>query len=158
MEIDVREIIILGQNCREIAQATPGELTRAMTRSVIQVEADAKRAVPTDTHNLQRSITHTVQATDDHVVGKVGTNVPYAQTVEDGRRAGAAMPPAGALLGWMGRKSIPAEAEYVIRRAIGRRGIPGRPYLRKALAENASKIDAEFKQVIPRLLAKLRGR
>jgi hypothetical protein len=155
LSIDVHEIQQLARNCQEAAAFVPGELQRAMTRSVIAVEGEAKRIVPVDTHDLQRSITHEVSVSGGGVVGKVGTNVPYGKIVEEGRTPGK-MPPAGAVLGWMGRKRIPAELEYVIRRAINRSKKP-RPYLKPALAKMAPKIDQEFRQVIPRILAKLGG-
>jgi hypothetical protein len=154
--VDTSDLIRLVSGCDAAARAAPHELQRAMTRSVIQVEADAKELVPVDTHNLQRSITHEVSAQLGGVVGRVGTNVPYGKIVEEGRTPGK-MPPAGALLGWMARHKIPAEAEYVVRRAINRKKTP-RPYLKPALQKNLAAIDREFQQVVPRILAKLAGR
>lgn len=136
---------------REYAGSAPiikQETSTAMTRSVIAIEADAKRRVPTDTHNLQRSITHEVQARGTDVIGRAGTNQPYAEPVEYGRRAGAPMPPSGAVLGWMRRHGIDQSAEYVIRRAISRKGIRPRPYLKPAYDVNRLKIAREMGPVL----------
>lgn len=124
------------------------EVTRGMTRTVIQIEADAKKRVPTDTHNLQRSLTHEVSDQGTSVIGRAGTNQPYGKIVEEGRTPGK-MPPAGVLLGWMRRHGIAAEYEYVIRRAVNRRKRP-QPYLKPAYDVNRQKITKEFGQVVPR--------
>jgi hypothetical protein len=61
--------------------------------------------------------------------GEVRATAPQSIFVERGRRAGARMPPGGALLGWMARHGIPLNREFVVRRAIARRGIPPRPFM-----------------------------
>jgi hypothetical protein len=61
--------------------------------------------------------------------GEVRATAPQSIFVERGRRANKPMPPGGALLGWMSRHGIPANREFVIRRAIGRRGIKARPFM-----------------------------
>lgn len=53
---------------------------RALLKSCILVEGDAKILVPVDTARLRNSITHEVEKT----VGRVGTNVEYAKFVEFG--------------------------------------------------------------------------
>lgn len=71
---------------------------------------------------------------------------PHAEVIQKGRRPGAAMPPKGVLLPWMGRHGIPPEAEFVVRRAIGRRGIPAVDYM-----------DAAADRIRPRFRAALRA-
>lgn len=131
------------------------ETRKAISRAVIQIEGDAKRIVPTDTHTLQRSLTHQVTSTANSVTGRVGTNLTYALAVEEGRRAGAAMPPSGSLTGWMARKGIDARFEFVVRRAIGRRGIRARPYLKPAFVKNRAAISREMDQVLRRVSQRL---
>jgi hypothetical protein len=88
--------------------------------------------------------------------GEVRATALQSIFVERGRRAGARMPPGGVLLGWMGRHGIPPRAEFVIRRAIGRRGIRARPFMsplaeqlqpqaRRLLAEAGESIHAELR-------------
>ncbi len=52
---------------------------RGMKKAVIQFEADTKALTHVDTGALRRSWTHDVQTTGDDVIGKVGTNLPYAK-------------------------------------------------------------------------------
>lgn len=143
----------MGHRYETVAPLLQREITTAMTRATLAVEAEAKRLVPVDTGNLRRSITHEVRASGGLVVGKVGSNAPYARIVEDGRTPGA-MPPPGVLLGWMGRHGIPAGREFIIRRAVNRRKIP-RPYLGPAVQKLIRQINAEFGQVPRRVLARL---
>lgn len=129
------------------------ELLTAMQRSTLQVQHDAMEASPVDTGTLRRAWTVTATALE----GVVSNNVPYAPTMEYGRRAGAAMPPEGALLGWMGRHGIPAEAEFVIRRGIARRGIAAKRMAAQALEKNRAGIEQEFAQAAQRFAAKVAG-
>ncbi len=158
LDVDLSELHALGTRYAGAEPVVRDELTKAMTRSALLVEGQARRVAPVDTGRLRGSITHEVRPFGGGVRGTVGTTVVYAPPVEIGRRAGAAMPPAGALLGWMGRHGIPASAEFVVRRAIGRRGIPARPFLRRALREMEGRIRQEFAQVPRRVLASLKGR
>jgi phage gpG-like protein len=146
---------------------------------VTMIEGAAKKTVAVDTGNLRRSITHEVTASGGFIVGRVGTNVPYAKVVEEGRAAGSAMPPPGVLLGWMRRKGIPVDEmfigrndvgditgsakvgggyhgiEYLIARAIGKRGIKARPYLKPALQNNMAAINREFGGLPARIMKRL---
>ena len=82
--VDTSELSRLGANAAAAQAMVPAELQTAMTRSVVQIERDAKILVPVDTHTLQRSITYEVTAGGDGVTGTVGTNVHYARYVEEG--------------------------------------------------------------------------
>jgi hypothetical protein len=59
---------------------------------------------------------------------------PQATFVEFGRRPGAKMPPAGALLGWMFRHNWTG-SEYLLRRKIARDGIAPMPIVSDAVPE-----------------------
>jgi hypothetical protein len=88
--------------------------------------------------------------------GAWGTNVPYARPMEDGRAAGSAMPPSGALLGWMGRHGIDAKFEFVVRRAIGRHGIAGKHYMKRAHDEVRPFLRRELQAAVKRTLATIK--
>lgn len=79
----------------------------------------------------------------------------YAAVVNNGRRAGAPMPPSGALLGWMGRHGIDASAEYPLRRAIGARGIAGKHMLEQTVAQLGPVIEKEAAAAGERIVAEL---
>lgn len=112
-------------------------LRRGLATSALLVEGEAKRLVPVDTGNLRRTITHRVDSATIPTFAQVGTNAPYAQAVHEGRKKGS-MPPVSALAGWASRHRVSA---FLVARAIGRRGIPARPFLREALQRMRSQID-----------------
>src|SRR4029453_19239113 len=80
---------------RSLAGAEPGirqEMVAGMQRGAVTVEGSAKRFAPVVTGNLRRSITHNVTALGANIVARIGTNVPYAIYVEEGRGAVVARP------------------------------------------------------------------
>lgn len=128
------------------------ELLTAMTRSTAQIQADIMAGTPVWRGTARRS--HTTEVTPR--LGKVGTNLVHAVVQsETGRRAGAPMPPAGALLAWMASKGIGEENEYVIRRAISRNGIAARRLYSIAFVQHQGAIQAEFQAAIRRYVAKM---
>jgi hypothetical protein len=134
-------------------------LRRAVDRCTALGERGSKTMVPVDTGHLRRSITASRATFAGGVArGAWGTNVPYARPVHDGRRAGAPMPPAGALTGWLRRHGIPIAAEFVVRRAIGQRGIPPRRFLADVLTRLEPRFRAEFDQARREIVAALAGR
>lgn len=157
LSIDVSELVVMSQRYDGAATVVDQELKAAGDRAGRSIEGLAKRYVPKDTHTLERSIDGVARPIAGGMSVVVGTNLPYAEAVEKGRGAGKPMPPAGALTttGWLRRHGIDASAEFVIRRAIGRRGIPPKPYLLKAFAELKPQIAAEFGAVSRRVLARL---
>lgn len=56
---------------------------RGMKKAVIAFEADTKALTHVQTGNLRRNWTHDVVKTGDDIIGKVGTNVPYAPYEDD---------------------------------------------------------------------------
>ena len=155
MQFDFSSVAKMGRTYENGARIVMDETREGITRSVIQIEADAKRLVPTDTHTLQRSLTHEVTSRGNDVTGRAGSNLVYAPVVEYGRSAGAAMPPPDALLGWMRRHGIDAAAAFAVARAIGRRGTRPRPYLKPALDKNRPAITREMTAVLKRISARL---
>ena len=86
-----------------------------------------------DTGALTRSIEARVSDLTVTVeVPLVQPTSAYANVMELGRHADRHPPPVSAIQGWVRRHGIPAEAAYVVARAIGRRGIQGRLYMRRA--------------------------
>lgn len=131
-------------------------LRRALTRSVLTVEGEAKRLAPVDTGRLRASLTHRVDPEPVPRFGEVGTNVFYAPYVHEGREPGK-MPPVSAIQTWVHHKGIggkvlgqgrirraPAAVEraiaFVIARRIAQVGIKARPFLRDALEKSRKAI------------------
>ena len=159
---DMSEIHKMAARYESGTQVVREEVRKGMTDTVIAIEADAKRRVATDTHALQRSITHEVVDSGGAIIGRAGTNktveggLSHGEIIENGRRPGK-MPPKGSLLPWMRRHGIDASAEYLIRRAVNRGKYP-RPFLKPAYDINRLKITREFGSAVPkRILERLAG-
>lgn len=100
-----------------------------LNKSVLIGEREAKLNAPKDTGRLARSLAVEV---DDLTARVFFQNEQlYFQVQEVGRRAGAPPPPSSALLPWMRRKGIDPSLAFVIARAIGRRGLKGRFFMRR---------------------------
>lgn len=155
LEFDFSTINAMGRTYENGARIVLDETRTGITRSVIQIEADAKRIVPVDTHSLQRSLTHEVTTQGNDVTGRAGTNLTYAPVVEFGRSAGAAMPPPSALSGWLRRHGIDEKYAFVVAQSIARRGIRPRPYLKPALDKNRPAIEREMSAVVKRISNRL---
>ncbi len=168
-------------------QRTPEQMERDMRRalqaSLLMLEADARRMAPQDTRRLAGSIAPEISGAYPNLVGRVGPTVRYGATMEFGRRAGAKMPPVDALLGWVRRHWRPAfigplprgqlrprraappgvgetqlrSRAFALARAIQRRGIQPRPYLRPAWNRNQARIEALFAQIGVRVVMYLAG-
>lgn len=130
----------------------------AFSASALLVEGEAKKLVPTDTSNLRRTITHKVDTAPIPLFAEVGTNAAYGKVVHDGRGAGKPAPPVSALKGWASRHGIPASAVFLVARAIGRRGIKGRPFLANALKAMTGQIDAAFAKAAREIESRWGGR
>jgi hypothetical protein len=163
-------------------QVTEVNLRRTLTASLLMIEADAKQNVRQDTRRLAGSINHRIDGEYPQLVGRVGPSVTYGVFVEFGRRPGR-MPPVDALMGWVRRHWNPAfvgplragqlrprraagrgvtpdmirSRAFALARAIGRRGIPPRPYLVPAYRRNQAAIEGLFQRMGVRITAYLAG-
>lgn len=141
---DAHEILDLGEGLFVSARVVAEEAKRATERSAILVQNAAKVNIQQqkaiDTGQLLNSIARQVEPFE----ARIGSNKQYARNVEEGRAAGAAMPPGDSLDGWLRRHNIPLEASFPIRRAIQDRGIRPRPYLLPALETNRTAINREY--------------
>lgn len=107
-------------------------------------ERAAREGMPKDTSEGARSIVSRVSGLE----ATVSSPLVHVAVMDQGRRAGAPMPPAGALLAWMRRHGFPEEAEYVLRRSIARRGIAGRFFFEKARGKVNDSIPAAVQKFI----------
>tara|TARA_Y100000310_G_scaffold230865_1_gene233407 strand:- start:4342 stop:4851 length:510 start_codon:yes stop_codon:yes gene_type:complete len=107
------------------------EVTKGMRQSALAVQRESSILAPVDTGRLRQSITVEMDGRVIPQWAKIGPSVRYGAYVEFGRRPGSSPPPARALLPWMKRHGIPATAAFVIARAIAKRGIKPKPYMRE---------------------------
>lgn len=124
-----------------------------LNNGAILIQNYARKNAPIDQNRLRGSIAFTV---DDGnpipLFAEIGTNVSYAPPVEFGRSAGSAQPPPGALLGWMSRHGIPAEAEFPLARKIARDGIKPVHFMTNAIEDAKPRIGGEFLVIFAREL------
>lgn len=119
----------------------------AMRKATMIVAADAKRNAPVDTGRLRASITPEVRNTwGSTVEGIVGSNVKYAPFMELGTRPH--FPPIAALETWARRHGTTA---FLVCRAIARRGLKPRYYLKKALESNVKRVVECFEEKVAEL-------
>lgn len=128
-------------------------IKNVVNTSAVKITANAKDRCPVDLGRLRASIA--MNPSYGGLEVEVGTNVEYAPYVEFGTRGGVkvpaelaqfaeqykrgnGMPPEGVLIGWMQRHGIPASAEYVIRRAIQKKGTHAQPFLFPSYEEEKS--------------------
>ena len=123
---------------------------QAMTRSLLLIEADARRNVRQDTRRLMSSISHRQSQSPRGLVGEVGPSARYGIHVERGTRPH--WPPRAALEGWARRHGVPV---FVVQRAIARRGTKARPFLLPAFRKNAGAIVRLFAAAGARAVATL---
>jgi hypothetical protein len=123
---------------------------RAMTQSLLLIEADARRNVRQDTRRLMSSISHRQHASPRGLVGEVGPSARYGLYVERGTRPH--WPPRAPLEGWARRHGIPV---FVVQRAIARKGTRPRPFLLPAFRKNAAAIVRLFAAAGARAVATL---
>lgn len=151
------------------------EIHRALSASVLAIEADARRGAPQDTRRLHSSINSRVEGTYPNLVGVVGPSVRYGANVEFGRRAGGKMPPVDALIGWVrrhwntggaarqraaGGRVTQAQIRgraFALARAIQRRGIRPQPYLQPAWNQNRARVEQAFRRLGVRVVGSLAG-
>jgi len=123
-------------------------------------QEQAQGNAPRDLGGLQQDIAMEVAPLQGrvHIVGS--SRGLKALVVERGRGPGKKMPPASALAPWAARHGIAAEPRmlFVIARAIGRRGIRGRFYMRRARTAVRRKMRDEVLPKMARQAEALWGR
>lgn len=136
------------------------ELFRSARTIALQGEALSKMSYTAGrwTGNAINSIYGKAEQTGDGAAATFGASAEYAIVIDQGRRAGAKMPPKGALLAWMQAKGIPADREFLVRRKIARSGIPAKPFVTKAFDQLAAgPAEKEFGNGLTRAIARIGG-
>jgi hypothetical protein len=151
----LEEQIGLLERYDDIAEA---ELTHGMYESVKAIRYSARVHAPRFSGDLANSMQSRVSNVGSWLVGEVYSDAAdpvYPLVMESGRRAGAAMPPPDALAGWADAVLGDASLAFVVARSIGRKGIKGRFFLRKAFRENEAAILGLFRLITERIAQKL---
>jgi hypothetical protein len=105
-------------------------LQRLIEQATLLAEREARLGVTRDTGATARSLTSEVTP----LQGRVYSTAISAVVEDQGRRAGARMPPPNALAGWARRHGFASDPGtlFVLARSIGRRGRKGRFFMQKA--------------------------
>ena len=131
----------------------PAALGGAMQQSLSLVQSAAAREL--GGYGLQRmagALSTDVRVGAGTVTGTLTVAHP-GYWVEHGRRPGK-QPPIAAIRGWALERGL---VPFLVARAIGRRGIRARPFLRPALERNTRGIEALFAKAGAAVLARIRG-
>jgi Bacteriophage HK97-gp10, putative tail-component len=144
VEIDTAPIEAFAKRLQGAEPLVRQELGLAMQRSVLALENRAKGLAPVKTGTLRRSITSEVRSAGGSITGIVGTNVPYARYVEEGR--GPVVARGRALRFTVGGQTL-------FRKRVG--PAKANPFFKTAVAQSAAAIAREFGLVIPRVARRL---
>ena len=135
---DSRLVNLLSSN-----RPVPKPVQRAVTAIGNDIAQEAKSLAPVDTGALRSSISSKFSTTP-LARSIVVANVAYAQFVHDGRRPGSP-PPTAAVAGWARRKGL---NPYLVARAIGRRGIKGRPFFTDAVKKIVTQVSNHLRVAV----------
>lgn len=100
------------------------KIIQQISKSALKIETDAKRRAPSDVGKLRASIQTRLKRAGFEA--EIYSDAAYAAPTENGAKPH--FPPPSALEGWAKRHGM-AGMEYIIARAISRRGLPARPFL-----------------------------
>ncbi|MFP5111828.1 HK97-gp10 family putative phage morphogenesis protein [Bacillaceae bacterium C204] len=106
----------------------------------IFVEAEAKQRAPVDTGDLRRRITHITQHSDDESRAKIGTNLEYAPSVEEGSNPHKIKRNDDKPL------KIKIDGKWVTVDEVNHPGTKAQPFLRPAIDENVGEIQERIKR------------
>lgn len=135
----------------------------AMNKSVVKIEGRAKKNAPVGVSSrLRNSLASEVKSMPGSIVGRVGSTLKgevYPAVIERGRKPGS-MPPSSALVRWVRiRLKVPAKqaksVAFLVARKIGRRGIMGRFFLRKAWFASKRQVDGYFSKALKAITKEL---
>lgn len=150
MTVDVSDLKRVQREIEQkIAETHGSEMLAAIRTATLLVQRDAKRLAPVDTGRLRASITPSVSQYGETIEGVVGSNVTYAPYMELGTRPH--WPPPGALAVWARRHGT---SEFLVARAIARRGTKARKFLERAFEQNIGRIQQMFEITIKRIVEK----
>lgn len=132
---------------RKVRDMRGEPMLQAIRDAALWVTRDARMDAPVDTGRLRASITPEVRIEGNEVIGVVGSNVEYAPFMEFGTRPH--WPPVSALQTWSRRHGMSA---FLVARAISRRGLKARRFLRGALEINAQRIAQRINQAVAKII------
>ncbi|MCX5786054.1 MAG: HK97 gp10 family phage protein [Elusimicrobia bacterium] len=143
----------------QLPQRLHNAIVRAMRESAVLLQSYAKLYAPVFRGLLRVSIAQNVTEEGNRIIGEVGSGLPYASVIEEGRNpwSGAMPPPSGDLRTWARRKLGDERLAFVVARAIKRRGFRAQPYLKPALLSATPRIQTIFQSRVLEALQQAGG-
>ncbi len=145
--------IVTGRYTEPMARAQRSWLQGVLKR----IRDDVRALSPVDLGNFKKSVIYRTSRRGLVVDGSVYSTAPQGQqsVIEFGRRAGRKMPPPGALLGWMSRHGWEPKKEFILRRAIGRDGIPAVAPFSKGFEKNRALLATQRRLLASAIITEL---
>ncbi|WP_226087482.1 HK97 gp10 family phage protein [Mesobacillus sp. S13] len=125
---------------REAIEDMKRKRERTAEEIAIFVEAEAKQRVAVKTGTLRREITHVTKHEDEVSTLKVGTNLDYAQAVEEGSNPHKIKRKDGKPL------KLKIDGKWVTVDEVNHPGSSPQPYLRPSVEENTGEIQDRIKR------------
>lgn len=126
-----------------IPTITINKIKRQIVKSALKIETDAKRKAPSDTGRLRSSIQTKISL--GGFSADVFSDANYAMAVEKGSRPH--FPPVTALEGWARRHGMEG-MEFLIARAIAKKGTKPQPFLFPAWEAERPEFINEIKNIL----------
>lgn len=130
----------LADDLESMADEVQEALDSAVQKTAFQVERSAKQNAPVDTGTLRASLRTTPTGPAEYAVG---TNVEYAPDVEFGTQPHVITPDGAEALRFEG-----AGGDIVFAQRVEHPGTPAQPFLRPALNEHESDLEANIAAAI----------
>ena len=150
IDVEVRGLKELQRKTDQMVRDLHGApMLNAMRDSTMQVMRLARKNTPVDTGKLQASILPEIRATQNEVMGVVGSNVKYAPYVELDTRPH--WPPIAALEVWAARHGRSA---FYVARLISIKGTKGKHMLENAFKDSEGAINRRFERAVSEVVEK----
>lgn len=91
-ELLMARVVLNRAELDDLLRSEGGEVGQYVVKKCQQVVNQARSVCPVDTGNLRGSITYEIAREGNEIIGRVGTNVPYAIFVHEGTRYMPARP------------------------------------------------------------------
>lgn len=124
----------------EAIQQMKRKREQTINEIAVFVEAEAKQRVKVKTGNLRRQITHVTKHDEDVSRAKVGSNLEYAQPLEEGSKPHKIKSKDGKPLRFQ------VNGKWVVVDEVNHPGTKPQPFLRPAIEENVGEIQDRIKR------------
>ena len=164
-EIEITGLKELRKRIHQYPKIGGKHYRKAMQKSVVLIQKNVRPLTPVFRGKLRDSIEWEIRGAGVNLVGVVGSTMKkeiYPSVMEFGRKKGA-MPPPKALERWVQlvlmvpKKEIKGVA-FIVARAIGKKKMPGRRFMRKGYNRSKRRVNTNFKKALDAITKELAGK